>query len=49
VIEKDTGAIVLSDDDPISLIDSLIDECENSVLPRHKTLLEQSNPDGTLE
>ena len=49
VIEKDTGAIVVSDDDPIRLIDSLIDEYETTVLPRHQKLLEQSNPDGILE
>ncbi len=41
VIEKDTGAVVISNDDPIPFVDSLREEYENSVLPRHQMLLEQ--------
>ena len=46
MIEKNTGAIVIYDDDPTKLLTKLEDIYMETLLPQHKRLMEVHNPDG---
>ena len=49
LINKDTGAIVISDPDPVRLLDRLEQEYEEHVLPAYLEALRDHNPHGALE
>ena len=46
MIEKNTGAVVLYDDDPGNLLTKLEDIYKETLLPQHARLMEVHNPDG---
>jgi len=49
VINKDTGAKVISSSDPVELVRMLENEYVENVLPSYLELIEDHNPDGDLE
>ena len=49
VINKDTGAIVIGNSDPVELVRLLENEYVENVLPVYLELIEDHNPDGDLE
>lgn len=49
VINKDTGAIVIGNSDPVELVRLLENEYVENVLPGYLELIEDHNPDGDLE
>jgi uncharacterized protein (TIGR00725 family) len=49
MIDKDTGATMCYDEDPVKLIGKLEDIYSQHILPRHKRLLENHDPDGELD
>jgi len=48
MIDKDTGATMCYDENPINLIKKLEDIYQKNIFPRHKKLLENHNPDGEI-
>lgn len=48
-IQKDTGARVVYADDPLELMDGLAAIYQAELLPYYRTVLANSDPDGTLE
>jgi uncharacterized protein (TIGR00725 family) len=49
LVDKDTGAVVISDPDPIKLLDLLEKAYEERVLPGYLELIQKHNPHGRLE
>ncbi|MEX0761987.1 MAG: hypothetical protein WD208_03695 [Dehalococcoidia bacterium] len=49
VINKDTGAIIVSDDDPVKLMDQLEDVYNERILPGYLEILNGHDTDGELE
>ncbi|MBM3957787.1 MAG: hypothetical protein FJ313_07035 [Gemmatimonadetes bacterium] len=49
LLEKDTGAVVCSNSDPVALLDELEQVYRERVLPQHRAALEGRDPDGELE
>jgi len=49
IVNKDTGAYVCYNSDPVALLDELEKIYEERVLPRYLQALEGRNPDGLLE
>jgi uncharacterized protein (TIGR00725 family) len=49
LVDKDTGATVISDPDPIKLLDLLENEYEKRVLPQYLELIQNHNPHGKVE
>jgi uncharacterized protein (TIGR00725 family) len=48
-INKDSGAKVLFDEDPSSLLDQLVEVYNRELLPYYRSVLANRNPDGELE
>ncbi len=48
-IDKDTGARVVYDDDPVSLLDGLVEIYNRELLPYYLSVLANRNPDGQME
>ena len=49
LLDKDTGAVVCSDSDPVALLDELEQVYRERVLPHYLAALEGHDPDGKLE
>lgn len=49
LVDKDTGAIVISDPDPIKLLDMLENEYEKRVLPQYLELIQRHDPHGRMD
>lgn len=49
VMNKETGATIISNPDPLELIDLLEASYQKNILPRHLELLNGHDPDGELE
>ena len=49
IINKQTGATLVSDDDPVKLIDALEHVYHDRVLPGYQDVLRDHKPDGMLE
>jgi hypothetical protein len=49
LVNKDTGAIVLSDPDPVKLLDMLEKAYEERVLPEYLELIQNHDPHGRME
>ena len=49
VMNKETGATIISEPDPVRLVERLEDEYKKAILPRYLELLNGHNPDGELE
>jgi len=48
-IDKDTGARVVHDEDPVRLLDGLVDIYNRELLPYYLSVLANRNPDGVME
>lgn len=48
-IHKDTGAKVVYDDDPVRLLDRLVEIYDRDMLPYYLSVLANRDPDGVLE
>ena len=48
-INKDTGAKVVYDDDPVKLMDKLTEVYEEELLPYYQTVIANANPHGEME
>jgi hypothetical protein len=46
MIDKNTGAMVIYDNDPVNLLTRLEDLYKETLLPQHMRLMEMHNPDG---
>jgi hypothetical protein len=49
VMNKETGALIISDPDPVRLMDELERAYQERILPRYLEMLAGHNPDGELE
>ncbi len=49
VMNKETGATIVSDPHPVHLIDRLERAYRENILPKHEALMEGHDPDGALE
>jgi uncharacterized protein (TIGR00725 family) len=49
IINKETGATLVSDDDPVKLIDALEHVYHDHVLPGYQDVLRDHNPDGVMQ
>lgn len=49
LVDKDTGAVVVSEPDPVKLLDLLETEYEKRVLPQYLELIREHNPHGDME
>ena len=49
VMNKETGATIISDPHPVHLVDRLTRAYEEKILPRYISLLKGHDPDGELE
>ena len=48
-MNKETGATIISNPDPLELINLLEANYKQNILPRHLKFLEGHDPDGELE
>ena len=48
-VNKDTGAVVVSSEDPVELLDQLEHVYMSHILPKYRNLMTTHNPDGTGE
>jgi uncharacterized protein (TIGR00725 family) len=48
-VNKDTGAKVVYDENPVKLLDKLMDVYEKEILPYYQTVIANANPHGVME